>query len=152
MRTAKQKMKVLFLCAGNSCRSQIAEGWARHLKADVIDAYSAGVAPGGLNTNTVKVMSERGVDISMQRPKHVEELIGIDFDYVVTLCDNAREQCPVFGGKTNLIHRAFEDPTFMQGSEKEVMAAFRKLRDEIEGFVEKMPECLEEAAKEGREQ
>jgi len=139
----QEKIKVLFLCTGNSCRSQIAEGWAKHLKADIIDAYSAGVAPGAINTRAIGVMAEAGVDISLQTPKHVNKLLGIDFDYVVTLCQDAREHCPVFGGEAELIHRAFEDPTFWPGSEEEIMAAFRKLRDEMRAFVEKMPESLE---------
>jgi len=138
----QEKIKVLFLCTGNSCRSQIAEGWARHFKSDVIEAYSAGVAPGGINTRAINVMAEIGVDISRQTPKHVDNLLGIDFDYAVTLCDDAREHCPVFAGEAKLIHRAFKDPSFMTGSEEEIMAAFRKLRDEIRAFVEKMPEGL----------
>ena len=139
----KDKMKVLFLCTGNSCRSQIAEGWARHLKSDVIEAYSAGVSPGLLSSRAVTVMAEAGVNILQQTPKHVDKLQGVDFDYVVTLCDNAREQCPVFGGKTKLIHKVFEDPSFMVGSEEEIMAAFRSLRDGIKAFIETLPENLE---------
>lgn len=143
MDSAKEKLKVLFLCTGNSCRSQIAEGWARHLKGNVIDAYSAGIWPVGLNPITVKVMAEAGVDISTQTSKHVDELLGIDFDYVVTLCDNARQQCPVFDGKAKLFHRAFEDPTFTLGSEEEIMAVFRKTRDDIRAFVQILPESLQ---------
>jgi arsenate reductase (thioredoxin) len=139
---SKKKMKVLFFCTGNSCRSQIAEGWAKHLKGDVMDVYSAGIAPGSLNQMAVKVMAEAGVDISTQRPKHVDELKDIDFDYVVTLCDDTAEHCPVFGGRAAVIHRAFDDPSFAEGSEEDVMAAFRKIRDQIKAFVEGMPENL----------
>ena len=138
----KEKIKVLFICVGNSCRSQIAEGWARHLKGDIIKAYSAGVSPGNLNTRAVAVMAEAGVDISAQTPKHVDDLREIDFDYVVTLCDEAKEVCPVFQGRAKIIHREFWDPSFMIGSEEEIMAAFRKTRDEIRAFIETLPEGL----------
>lgn len=143
MHESKDKTRVLFLCTGNSCRSQIAEGWAKHLKSDVIDAYSAGVNPARLSSRAVAVMSEAGVDISEQTAKQVDDLQGIDFDYVVTLCDHARQHCPVFGGKAQLVHRGFEDPSFMVGSEEEIMSAFRKTRDDIRAFVETLPESLE---------
>jgi len=139
----KEKIKVLFLCTGNSCRSQIAEGWAKHLKGDIVDAYSAGVAPGTLNQMAVKVMAEAGVNISTQRPKHVDELKGIDFDYVVTVCDNARENCPIFLRKTKHFHKTFEAPSFMVGTEQQIRAAFVKLRDQMKEFIEKMPQILE---------
>jgi len=138
----KRKIKVLFLCMGNSCRSQIAEGWARHLKSDVIEVYSAGIRPIGVNSRTIKVMAEAGVDVSDQTSEHVDELVGIDFDYVVTVCDNAREQCPIFPGRTRHVHRAFDDPYFATGSEEEIMAVFRRVRDQIKAFVEKMPDNL----------
>jgi arsenate reductase len=138
-----RRVKVLFLCTGNSCRSQIAEGWAKNLKSDVIEAYSAGVAPGDLNQMAVKVMTEAGVDISAQRPKHIDELRDINFDYVVTVCDNARESCPIFPRKTRLLHKSFEDPSFMTGSEQQIKAAFVKLRDQMRDFIEKMPGILE---------
>jgi arsenate reductase len=143
MGQAKDKIKVLFICTGNACRSQIAEGWARELKSDSIEAYSAGIRPIGLSSRAVKVMAEVGVDISTQTSKHIDDLGGIDFDYVVTLCDNASKQCPVFGGRAKLIHRAFEDPYFAKGNDEEVMAAFRKARDDIRAFVETLPETLE---------
>ena len=139
---AKDRIKVLFLCTGNSCRSQIAEGWARHLKGDVIEPYSAGIHPIGVNPRAIKVMAEAGVDISAQKSEHIDELPGIDFDYVITLCDNARGHCPVFGGKAKLIHRAFEDPTLMVGSEERILAAFRRTRDNIRAFIETLPENL----------
>jgi len=143
MSEVKDKIKILFLCTGNSCRSQIAEGWARHLISDVIEAFSAGVSPVSVNSRSIKVMSGAGVDISGQTSKHVDELLGIDFDYVVTLCDNVRERCPLFPDRTIMIHRGFEDPTFVFGSEQEIMAAFRKTRDQIRAFIETLPESLE---------
>jgi arsenate reductase len=139
----KEKIKVLFLCTGNSCRSQMAEGWARHLKGNVTDAYSAGIRPIGVSSRAIRAMAEAGVDISMQTSRHVDELMEIDFDYVVTLCDNASEHCPVFGGKAEVIHRAFDDPYFASGSEEDVMAVFRRVRDEIKTFIETLPESLE---------
>ena len=137
------KKKILFLCTGNACRSQIAEGWARHLKSGVIEAYSAGISPAGVSTRAIAVMAEAGVDISKQTSKHVDTLKDVDFDYIVTVCDNAREQCPVFPSRTKKIHKSFEDPALMAGSEDVIMAAFRKLRDDMRAFVEKMPESLE---------
>jgi arsenate reductase len=138
----KEKIKVLFLCTGNSCRSQIAEGWARHLKGNVIDAYSAGIRPIGVSSRAIKMMAEAGVDISMHQSQHIDEFSGIDFDYVVTLCDNASESCPVFSGKARIVHKPFDDPYFASGSEEEIMATFRKVRDDIKAFVEKLPEIL----------
>lgn len=138
----KGRIKVLFLCTGNSCRSQIAEGWANYLKSDVIEAYSAGIRPIGVNPKTIEVMAEAGVDISDHTSKHIDDLAGIDFDYVVTVCDNAREQCPVFPGKAKLFHKAFEDPYFASGSEEEIMAVFRKVRDQIRAFIEDLPGFL----------
>ncbi len=140
----KDKIKILFLCTGNSCRSQMAEGWARHLKGDVIEAYSAGVWPARINPKTIKVMAEAGVDISDQTSKHVDELLWIDFDYVVTLCDNAKELCPVFPGKAKLIHRAFEDPIAVSGSEDKILQAYRKTRDDIKEFIKTLPGSLEQ--------
>jgi len=138
----KEKIKILFLCTGNSCRSQIAEGWARHLKGSVIDAYSAGIRPIGVSSRAIKAMAEEGVDISMHKSKHVDKFSGIDFDYVITLCDNAYENCPVFSGKTRIVHKPFDDPYFASGSEKEIMATFRKVRDDIRTFIETLPHCL----------
>ena len=104
------KLKILFLCTGNSCRSQMAEGWARQLKSATIEAFSAGIEPHGLNLLAVKVMAEAGVDISGQRSKHVDELKDVAFDYVVTVCDNAHESCPLFPGKIKVVHVGFDDP------------------------------------------
>ena len=146
MQEAERKIKVLFLCTGNSCRSQMAEGWTRELKGDVIEPYSAGVAPHGLDPPAVKVMAEDSVDISGQRSEHVKELTGIDFHYVVTVCDSAREACPVFPGKANIVHRSFDDPPRLAEdakTEDEALAHYRRVRDEIRSFVESLPEALE---------
>jgi arsenate reductase len=140
------KIKVLFLCTGNSCRSQMAEGWARHLKGDVIEAYSAGVEPHGMNERAVRVMREAGVDISGQWSKHVEEVMGAGLDYVVTVCGHANETCPVFPGKTRVVHVGFEDPPKLAAgatSEEEALVPYRRVRDEIRAFVERLPGALE---------
>jgi arsenate reductase len=141
--TEKDKLKILFLCTGNSCRSQMAEGWARKLKSDCIEPFSAGVYPVAVNLRAIQVMIEAGVDVSGQYPKHVDDLLNIDFDYVITLCDNAKEICPVYPGKTKMIHKPFSDPSFLTGSDETVMNAFRKVRDEIRDFVLGLPESLE---------
>ena len=143
MTDKKEKLKILFLCTGNSCRSQMAEGWAEKLKSDCIEAFSAGVYPVGVSSRAIKIMAEAGVDISGHRSKHVDELCGIKFDYVITLCDNAKESCPLYTGKTKLIHRPFSDPSMLIGSEEVITAAFRKVRDEIRDFVLSIPESLE---------
>jgi len=140
-----RRLRVLFLCTGNSCRSQIAEGWARHLKADAIEAYSAGIETHGLDPCAVQVMAEEGVDISGHRSKHVDELRDVDFDYVVTVCDRARESCRLFPGKAHVVHRGFDDPPRLAQdakSEEEVLAHYRRVRDEIRAFVEAFPEAL----------
>ena len=139
-------MKVLFLCTHNSCRSQMAEGWALYLKKGVIEAWSAGTDPGGVNPIAVKVMAEAGVDISRQESRHVQELVNIPFDAVITLCGDARDTCPIFPGETTrIIHRGFDDPSMARGSEAEVLRFFRRVRDEIRVFVEGLPGNLNEA-------
>ncbi|MBN2183067.1 MAG: arsenate reductase ArsC [Sedimentisphaerales bacterium] len=143
MSESNEKIKVLFLCTGNACRSQMAEGWARHLKADIVDAYSAGIRPIGISSRAIKTMAQAGVDISMHTSKHIDDLRGIDFDYVVTLCDNAAQNCPVFNGKAKVIHKPFKDPYFAVGSEEQIMAEFGKTRDKIKAFIETIPESLE---------
>ncbi len=140
-----KKFKVLFLCTGNSCRSQMAEGWARHLKGDVIEAYSAGIETHGLNPNAVRVMAEAGVDISGHRSKHVDELKDIALDYVVTVCDNAHESCPLFPGKTQVVHVGFDDPPRLakgMKTDEEKLECYRRVRDEIKRFIETCPEKL----------
>ena len=132
-------LKILFLCTGNSCRSQMAEGWARHLKGDQIEAYSAGIETHGLNPDAVRVMAEAGVDISGQRSKHVVELRSVEFDYVVTVCDHAHESCPVFPGKAKVIHVGFDDPPRLAANaktEEERLTPYRRVRDEIRAFIE----------------
>lgn len=138
-------LKVLFLCTGNTCRSQMAEGWARHLHADRLDAYSAGVAPGHLDARAVAVMAEVGVDISGQRPKSVSEMIEIPLDLVVTVCDHAQETCPVFPGRVRVRHQSFEDPPRLATSattDAEALGHYRRVRDEIRTFVEDLPRLL----------
>ena len=137
------KLKILFLCTGNSCRSQMAEGWARHLWGDRLEVRSAGILPGIVHPLAIAVMKESGVDISGHRSKHVDELKHIPFDLVVTVCDSAKEQCPVFPGKVRRIHRLFKDPVGVEGTSEEVLAAFRKTRDEIRAFVETLPDLLD---------
>lgn len=144
---AYRKINVLFLCTGNACRSQMAQGWARRLKNDCIEAFSAGVAPAGfVSERAVRVMAEAGVDISGQYSKHLDDLCGLDFDYVITVCDYARETCPVYPGKTKMIHRSFDDPSFVIGTEEQIMARFRDVRDQIRDFVADMPQSLERLA------
>jgi arsenate reductase len=139
------KIKILFLCTGNSCRSQMAEGWAHHLKGDVLEAYSAGIETHGLNPNAVKVMAEAGVDISGHHSKHVDTLKNVQFDYVITVCDNARESCPLFRGPAKIIHAGFEDPPRLAKEAKtsqEALDCYRRVRDEIRQFVETLPQSL----------
>ena len=134
-----KKFKVLFLCTGNSCRSQMAEGWCRHLKGDIIDAYSAGIETHGLNPNAVKVMAEAGVDISKHRSKNVDELKDIKFDFIITVCGHANENCPLFPGKTKVIHVGFDDPPKLAKSaktEEEALGHYRRVRDGIRCFIE----------------
>jgi len=122
----------------------MAEGWARHLKGDFIEAFSAGVTPIGVSTKAIEVMAEAGVDISGHTSKHVDDLLGIDFDYVISVCDHAKELCPVFGGDVKAVHRRFDDPYFAEGTTDEVLAEFRRVCDEIRDFVATLPDSLEE--------
>lgn len=142
-------LKILFLCTGNSCRSQMAEGWTRALKGDVIEAYSAGIETHGLNQTAVAVMAEAGVDISTHVSKHVDSLRHIAFDAVITVCDNARETCPFFPGAKKMLHVGFADPPALakklaaQGAgEEEQRNGYRRIRDEIRAYVETLPEGL----------
>jgi len=139
------RVRILFLCTGNACRSQMAEGWARHLKGDLIEAYSAGIAPAGLSRRAVGVMAEAGVDVSGQRSKHVGEFKGIEFDYVVTVCGHAHEHCPLFPGRTKVVHVGFDDPPRLAAdarTETEALDHYRRIRDEIRAFVETLPGSL----------
>ena len=144
------RLKILFLCTGNACRSQMAEGFARHLVGDAIDAYSAGTEPHGMNRLAIRAMAEAGVDISAGRSKHVDELKDVEFDYVVTVCDHAHESCPVFPGKTKVVHVGFEDPPKLvrdanaQGDD-DALPHYRRVRDQIKAWVQTLPQSLSEA-------
>jgi arsenate reductase len=131
-----RKRRILFLCTGNACRSQMAEGWARHLLGDTVEPYSAGITPRGLDPRAVQVMAETGVDISRQRSKHVDEFRDVQFDLVVTVCDNAREQCPLYLGSAKQMHQSFDDPAAATGNEEKVLSVFRRVRDELRALVE----------------
>ena len=142
-----QRMRVLFLCTGNSCRSQMAEGWARYLKGDVIEAYSAGIETHGLNPNAVKVMAEAGIDIAGHTSQNVREVMDIEFDYVIAVCGHAHETCPLFPGKAKVVHVGFDDPPKLAAdanTEEEALIHYRRVRDEIRAFVERLPEILKE--------
>lgn len=139
------KLRVLFLCTGNSCRSQMAEGFARHLRSDVIEPYSAGIEAHGLNPSAVAVMREAGVDISGQHSKTTDELGDLVFDYVITVCAHADEQCPFFPARTRIVHHGFDDPPRLARAAKtpeEALAHYRRVRDEIRAFVETLPQAL----------
>lgn len=123
--------RVLFLCTGNSARSQMAEGLLRHTAGDRFVVASAGVAPTRVRPEAIQVMREIGIDISHQHSKSVDDFLGREFDYVITVCDNANEQCPVFPGNTNRIHWSFDDPAAVEGDELARVAVFRRVRDEI---------------------
>jgi arsenate reductase len=125
------KPKVLFLCTGNSARSQMAEGYLRHVAGDRFEAMSAGIAPRGLNPLAAEAMAEVGVDISKQASKDVVTLLGQHIPYVVTVCDNAKEHCPIFPGTWKFVHWSLEDPVAVQGTHGERLAVFRKVRDQI---------------------
>src|SRR5215216_562580 len=125
------KKKVLILCTGNSARSQMAEGLLRHDAGDQFEAASAGVAPTQVRPEAIEAMREISIDISRHRSKAVDEFIGQEFDYVITVCDNANEQCPIFPGKTQRIHWSFDDPAAAQGDEQARLRVFRRVRDEI---------------------
>jgi arsenate reductase len=129
------KKRVLILCTGNSARSQMAEGLLRHDAGDRFDVESAGTKASSVRTEAISVMSELGIDISGQRSKNVTEFESQRFDYVITVCDNARETCPVFFGAAETLHHSFEDPAALQGSEEERLAAFRRVRDELRIYL-----------------
>jgi len=141
------KMKILFLCTGNSCRSQMAEGWTRYLKGDLIDACSAGIETHGLNPNAVKVMAEVGIDISKQKSQLIDDFLDEDIDFVVTVCGHAKETCPRFPGNAEIVHVPFDDPPKLAAeiaekgaSEDEQLDCYRKVRDDIGKFVDSLPE------------
>ncbi len=134
---ASEPIKVLFLCTGNSCRSQIAEAWLRELGGDRFEVFSAGLEPHGVNPNTITVMEELGIDMSGHRSKKLDEYIGkIDFDYLITVCGNADERCPYFPGMGTRLHWPFEDPAAFEGPEDEKLDFFRKIRDQIRDKIQ----------------
>jgi arsenate reductase len=150
---SERKLKILFLCTGNSCRSQMAEGWARALKSDVVAAWSAGVETHGLNPLAVQVMAEAGVDISDQRSEAVDALLHVGFDVVVTVCDNARASCPVYPGRARVVHRAFDDPPRLArgaATAEEALGHYRRVRDEIRDFVAGLPGSLDAVQEDDR--
>jgi arsenate reductase len=134
-----RKKRVLVLCTGNSARSQMAEGLLRHDAGDRFDVESAGLNPGQVRPEAIAVMKEIGMDISAHRSKHVDEFAGQQFDYVLSVCDNANESCPVLPGQGERLHRSFEDPAALQGGEQERLARFRRVRDEIRDYLQTFP-------------
>ena len=143
MVTKQEKVKILFVCTGNACRSQMAEAWAIALKSDEIDVYSAGTHPAGdLRSRVVQVMTEAGVDMSDHWSKPIDYWEGIVFDFVITLCDHAQEYCPEFALPTQMIHKHIPDPMGIIGTDKQTMDVFRRTRDYIKAYVASLPECL----------
>jgi arsenate reductase len=130
-----QKTKVLFICTHNSARSQMAEGLIRTLYPDRYEAYSAGTEPSHVNRYAIKVMAEIGINISRYRSKGLNEFLNSEFDYLITVCDHAKQTCPFFPGGKEFIHRGFEDPAAFSGSEEQKMATFRRVRDEIREWI-----------------
>ena len=134
------KKRVLILCTGNSARSQMAEGLLRHDPGDRFAVESAGTKPRTVRPEAIAVMKEVGIDITSHRSKHVDEFEGKDFDYVLTVCDNAKESCPVFFGKATRLHHSFNDPAAVEGSEEKRLSAFRKVRDELRAYLNRFPQ------------
>lgn len=135
-----EKKKILVLCTGNSCRSQMAEGYLRYFAKDKADVYSAGVETHGVNPNAIDIMQEDGIDISNHTSNNVNEYIHIDFDFVITVCDNAKERCPYFPGKAKKFHHNFPDPAKVKGTKEEIEAAFRSVRNEIKEYCKQFVE------------
>jgi len=135
MMVIRMKQKVLFVCTGNSCRSQMAEGFLRHIAGDKYEAYSAGTHPSTLNPRATEVMREVGIDISGQRSKSLDEFLDRDMDIVITVCDHAKETCPVFPNANKTLHWSFSDPAEAGGSEEEILQVFRKIRDQIHNKI-----------------
>ena len=145
------KIKILYLCTGNSCRSQMAEGWTRHLKSDQIEAFSAGIETHGLNPHMVKVMDEAGVDVSNQKSENIRDFAEHDLDVVITVCGHAHETCPVFPANCKVVHTGFPDPPKMAkelaekgATEEEQLDCYRTVRDEIKEYILTLPESLSE--------
>jgi arsenate reductase len=142
-----KKHKLLFLCTGNSCRSQMAEGWARALKGDLFEVFSAGIETHGMNPNAIKVMAEAGIDISQHHSKNIRDFQDTVIDYVVTVCGHANETCPVFPAKSKVIHHGFDDPPKMAkefSDENDKLNCYRKVRDQIKEYVLTLPNSLQE--------
>jgi len=134
------KKRVLILCTGNSARSQMAEGLLRSDAGERFTVESAGTKPSTVRAEAIAVMQEVGIDIRSHRSKHVDEFAGQNFDYVLTVCDNAKESCPVFFGKTTRLHHSFNDPAAVEGSEEKRLGAFRKVQDELRAYLKKFPQ------------
>src|SRR5260370_20322153 len=133
------KKRILILCTGNCARSQMAEGLLRHDAGGRFEVFSAGTIPSRVRPEAITVMRELGIDISGNRSKHVDEFPGQQFDYALTVCDNANESCPVFPGRATRIHRNFDDPAALEGPEQERLALFRRVRDEIGAYLKSFP-------------
>lgn len=139
---SKQKKTILFICTANSCRSQMAEGWVKALKGDIFEPYSAGIEKHELDKKAVQVMAEAGIDISKQKSKLIDELEEKKFDYVITICNDAHEKCPIFPGKTKKSHHPFDNPPKIAStlkSQEEILSIYRRVRDEIKKFVSELP-------------
>jgi len=139
--SSKEKQTVIFICTHNSARSQMAEGMLREFCGDKFDVFSAGIAPSRVNPYAIRVMEEIGIDISGHSSKHLEKFEGSDFNYVVTVCDDARETCPVFKGGDRKMHRGFRDPSKFRGKDEEILAGFREVRDEIKEWIQTEFDC-----------
>jgi len=144
------RLKVLFLCTGNACRSQMAEGWARRLLGETVEPFSAGTRPGRVDPRAIAVMHEAGVDVSGQRSKHLDEIVDVGLDWVVTVCDRANESCPVFPGVVKRLHVGFDDPPRLAAeakTEDEALGHYRRVRDQIREFVAQLPARLDREGK-----
>jgi len=134
------KKRVLILCTGNSARSQMAEGLLRQYAGDHFTVESAGTQPSSVRPEAITVVKEVGIDITSHLSKHVDEFAGQDFDYVLTVCNNAKESCPVFFGRATRLHHSFNDPAAVEGSEEKRLGAFRRVRDELRSYLKKFPQ------------
>jgi arsenate reductase len=136
MSVSREKKRVLFICTHNAARSQMAEGFLRALHGNRYEVFSAGTEPGRVSPYAIMVMAEIGIDIGAHHSKSIQEFLNQDFDHVITVCDHAKESCPYFPGGKKILHKSFEDPSALTGTEEEIMAAFRRVRDEIRNWIE----------------
>jgi arsenate reductase len=136
MSVLREKKRVLFICTHNAARSQMAEGLIRTFHGYIYEAFSAGTEPGRVSPYAIRVMAEIGIDIGAHRSKGLQEFLDQKFDYVITVCDQAKESCPYFPGGKKILHQSFEDPIALTGTEEEIMAGFRRIRDEIRNWIE----------------